>query len=223
MDTRVQTGKPNTGTPLHPFVAKAAELAMLALETGQPERFCWIDESGVVSLVGSRLIGPSRGTRKHHLWIPPSIGWSALDPRAQQLVADVLLLLNLAERGGEPSVIEQRLQRANRPNLPPCLTRDREPLAPGRTVGMADMSAPGTNCADGCAFQLCPYPPKGTQPQRVELSEAFCRRQRTLLSKTFKGRQTGSWQGIPRTTLKKFWTEMAERARGAPPRTEPWD
>jgi hypothetical protein len=223
MDTRVQTTKTNTDGPPHPFVAKAAELAMLALETRQPERFCWIDESGVVSLVGSRLIGPSRGTRKHHLWIPPSIGWSALDPRAQQLVADVLLLLNLAERGGDPKVLEQRLQRANRPNLPACLTRDREPLAPGRTVGMADMSAPGTNCADGCAFQLCPYPPKGTQPQRVELSEAFCRRQRTLLSKTFKGRQTGSWQGIPRTTLKKFWTEMAERARGAPPRTEPWD
>jgi hypothetical protein len=35
------------------------------------------------------------------------MGWSGLDRHAQQLVADVLLLLNLAERGEQPGKIEQ--------------------------------------------------------------------------------------------------------------------
>lgn len=84
--------------PEHPFVVEAIRLAVLALETGQPERFIWIDESGVAARIGSRPANP-RAPRKHNLWIPPSTGWTALQPRAQQLVADVLLLLNLAERG----------------------------------------------------------------------------------------------------------------------------
>jgi hypothetical protein len=88
--------------------------------------------------------------RKQNLWIPPSTGWVALEPRAQQLVADVLILLNLAERGEDPRRIEQRLQRADRGDLPPCLTTNREPLDPKRTVGAAAGSAPGTNCMDGC-------------------------------------------------------------------------
>ena len=82
----------------HPFVEEAGRLAVRALETGQPERYIWIDESGIVSTVGSSPARPGR-RRKHNLWIPRSTGWTALNARAQQLVADVLLLLNLAERG----------------------------------------------------------------------------------------------------------------------------
>jgi len=82
-------------------VVEAIRLAVLALETGQPERFIWIDESGVAARIGSRPANPG-APRKHNLWIPPSTGWTALQPRAQQLVADVLLLLNLAERGARP-------------------------------------------------------------------------------------------------------------------------
>lgn len=206
------------GAPLHPFVAAAAELAVLALETRQPERFCWIDESGVVSRVGSRLLESSRSIRKHHLWIPPSVGWSALEPRAQQLVADVLLLLNLAERGEKPTELQQRQERANRSDLPPCLTRDRTPLDPARTIGMAYTSAPGTNCVDGCPFELCPYPPKGAQ--RVELSGAFCRRQQTLVSTRRFRRRTSSWQGIGQRRMRQFWTEMADRAQGTRPKPD---
>ena len=111
--------RPTQG-PEHPFVAEARKLAGWALETGQPERFIWIDESGILGRVGSRpanLASP----RKHSLWIPPSAGWTALHPRAQQLVADVLLLLNLAERGPKPSDRTTRLRNTDRNDLPPCL------------------------------------------------------------------------------------------------------
>jgi hypothetical protein len=192
----------------HPFIDEAGKLAVQALKTRQPERFLWIDESGIVSSVGSRAT-QAASYRKHHLWIPPSAGWAALDPRAQQLVADVLLVLNLAERGQEPGAIEQRLRRVGGSDLPPCLTQDRHPLDPGRTVGGL-YTAPGSNCLDGCHFGLCPYPPKGVQPYRSELSEAFCRGQQTLVSR----RMTAPWQTIPRADLKRFWEHMANRARG---------
>ncbi|CAM5686129.1 hypothetical protein SALBM217S_00651 [Streptomyces griseoloalbus] len=38
---------------LHPFVAEAGDLVTLALETGHPEQFLWIDEHGAVGSVGS--------------------------------------------------------------------------------------------------------------------------------------------------------------------------
>ena len=192
----------------HPFVDEAGKLAVQALKTRQPERFLWIDESGIVSSVGSRAT-QATSYRKHHLWIPPSAGWAALDPRTQQLVADVLLMLNLAERGQEAGAIEQRLRRVGGSDLPPCLTQDRDPLDPGRTVGGV-YTAPGSNCMDGCHFGLCPYPPKGVQPYRSELSEGFCRGQQTLVSR----RLTAPWQTIPRANLKHFWEHMANRARG---------
>jgi hypothetical protein len=199
----------------HPFVAEACDLAVQALKTGHPERFLWIDESGIVSNVGSRATQPGSDRKPHSdrkpgsLWIPPSAGWAALDPRAQQLVADVLLVLNLAERGDEPEEIEQRLTRVDRSELPPCLTRDRDPLDPRRTVGGL-YTAPGSHCVDGCPFRLCPYPPKGVQTYRSELSEAFCRGQQTLLSRGL----SAPWQSILRADLKEFWADMADRARG---------
>jgi hypothetical protein len=201
----------------HPFVREASQLAVLALKTGHPQRYCWIDESGVVAQVGSRNTGVSTGQRNRRLWIPPSAGWTALNGRAQRLVADVLLLLNLAERGDQPRERERRLKRANRPDLPPCITRSRASLNPERTVGTATSSAPGTTCVDGCAFELCPYPPKGVQP-RVEITEAFCRRQQTLLTRRSPGRRKAPWQQMPPAQLTAFWAEMADRARGSHPR-----
>ena len=192
----------------HPFVAEAGKLAVEALKTGHPERFLWIDESGIVSSVGSRAAQATKD-RKHHLWIPPSAGWAALDPRAQQLVADVLLLLNLAERGEGPDEIEQRLKRVEGSDLPLCFTRDRDPLDPTMTVGGL-FKAPGKNCIDGCRHRLCPYPPDGVQTYRSELSEAFCRGQQTLLNRGL----SAPWQTILRTDLKRFWEQMADRARG---------
>jgi hypothetical protein len=192
----------------HPFVAEAAKLAVEALKTGHPERFLWIDESGIVSSVGSRAVYATKEW-KHDLWIPQSAGWAELDPRALQLVADVLLLLNLVERGEGPGEVEQRLMRVEGSDLPPCFTRNRYSLDPETTVGNLSR-APGRNCIDGCRHRLCPYPPDGVQPYRSELSEAFCRRQQTLLNRGL----SAPWQTILRADLKRFWAQMADRARG---------
>jgi len=213
--------KSGKGQLQHPFVAEAGDLAALALECGIPGRFIWIDESGIVGKVGSRPARPG-DYRKHNLWIPPSSGWSALDRRAQQLVADVLIMLNLTEQAGwtePPAAREHRLENANRSTLPPCLTRDRRPLQPARTVGSAVMASHGSTCLDGCQFELCPYPPSGAQP-RAELSEAFCRRQQSLLAHRWRrpGRKTAPWQGLTPKELEFFWAQMAWRSR--PPRPE---
>jgi hypothetical protein len=204
----------------HPFVSEAALLCVLALKTERPQRYLWIDESGVVGQVGSRNLSKMAQQRRHRLWIPPSAGWTALNGRAQQLVADVLLLRNLADRGDLPPERERRLRRSNRGDLPPCITHYREALEPGLTVGTAVSIVPGVSCVDGCVFELCPYPPKGIQP-RVEMSEAFCRRQLTLLDRSLRHPLTrqAPWQQMTATQLSRFWTEMADRARG--PRPQP--
>jgi hypothetical protein len=204
----------------HPFVREAARLCVLALKTGRPQRYCWVDESGVVVQVGSRNLSGTEVRRRHQLWIPPSAGWTALNGSAQQLLADVLLLLNLADRGEQPHVLERRLRRSNRHDLPPCITNYREALEPDLTVGTAAPLVPGSSCVDGCAFELCPYPPKGVQP-RVEMSEAFCRRQQTLLTRSLRHpmSQQAPWQQMKAVQLNRFWTEMADRARGSRPRS----
>ena len=207
------------GTGPHPFVREAARLCVLALKTGRPQRYLWIDEAGVVGHVGSRNLSATTIMRRHRLWIPPSAGWTALNGSAQQLVADVLLLLNLADRGELPNEQERRLRRSNRRDLPPCITNYREALEAGLTVGTAAPIVAGSSCVDGCAFELCPYPPKGTQP-RVEMSEAFTRRQQTLLASTLRHplRQRAPWQQMTASQLTRFWAEMADRARGAGPK-----
>ena len=208
---------------LHPFVVAAAGLATLALETRHPERFIWIDEKGATDIVGSSAADPD-AYRKHSLWIPASVGWSTLHPGAQQLLADVLLLLNLMERTGNPAEVEARMDRANRTDLPPCLTHNRDPLQPNRTVGMAELARPGLTCLRDCAFELCPYPAKGEQP-RAELREAFCRQQQALLRPNRRRRllrptrrRTAPWQvETTRSELIRFWEAMATRERPRPP------
>ena len=192
---------------------EAADLAVKALATRQPERFIWIDESGVATTVGSR----SKRAKPHalaELWIPPSAGWLILDKRAQQLVADVLILLTLAERGDRPEDWETNLRKVNREDLPHCLTQERNPhLRVAETAGLTKRP-PGDTCKGGCSVKLCPYPPKGQRPYRVELSEAFCRKQRELLGKPLQlWFRQAPWQNAPRGELRRFWREMERRAR----------
>jgi hypothetical protein len=205
------TAAPDGRPEKHPFVVEASRLTVLALETGQPERFIWIDESGVVARGGSRPARPDV-RRKHNLWIPPSTGWTALHPRALRLVADVLLLLNLAERGGRPGDRDRGLQQTNRTYLPPCLAGKRAPLDPMRSAGMSERSEPGSNCTAGCPFELCPYPPRSEGSYRVELSEALCRRQQTLVREGWVRRRAAPWQETMPRDLMQFWKEMGQRA-----------
>ncbi|MFH9088010.1 ATP-binding protein [Streptomyces sp. NPDC017673] len=205
---------------LHPFVAEAGDLAAMALETGQPERFLWIDEKTVTDNIGSRT-GNSRGYRKHNLWIPPSAGWSTLDGRAQRLVADVLIMLNLVERDGYPGEVEERMLRAERPGmpLPPCIGTNREPLRPDLRPGTAAPPPPGSACLPDCKFQLCPYPPRGGVP-RGEIREPFCRQQQVLLPGPIRRklprtvhRKTPPWVSMRVRELDGFWDAMAGRTR----------
>ena len=162
---------------------------------------------------GSR---PGRGGRHslRSLWIEPSAGWLALAPRAQQLVADVLILLNLAERGDAGRERAERLEQINASELPYCLTDERrDHLRPARTVGVTQ-AMPSETCKGGCPVNLCPYPPKGEQPYRAELPEAFCRNQRAMLTpRHILGGRRAPWQDASRPELRQFWIEMEERAR----------
>ncbi|GAA2714595.1 hypothetical protein GCM10010315_22170 [Streptomyces luteosporeus] len=208
--------------PLHPFVAETADLVTLALETRRPERFIWIDEKGVADNIGSRNSGPQL-YRKHNLWIPPSIGWSSLDGRAQRLVADVLVMMNLIERDGQPDEVEERLSRSQQPHmqLPPCITADRDPLHPDLKITTSGSPTPGSSChPHSCPFQFCPYPPRGTE-LRAELREPFCRQQQALLPHGLmrrlprvRRRKTPNWVGMRVPELHAFWDGMAGRMRG---------
>ena len=194
--------------PTHRFVIEAGELVKQALAAGRPERFMWIDEHGVTSKIGASAINPAE-LRKHQLWIPPSIGWSALDPTAQQLVADVLLLMNLADQGDGARSREDKLNRANRRDLPPCITHDRNHFDANREIGVVNGSRADRTCPGECEFDLCPYPAKGETNYHAELTEAFCRRQETMA----KRRNRPPWQEMLPREIQAFWTEMATRAR----------
>lgn len=218
------------GEQEHPLVRAAGKLAVRALQTRRPERFLWIDEAGVAHQVGSET-GTTDEPPQHNLWIPPSAGWSTLDPDAQQLLADVTLLMVLTERADRPRDLFRRLERDRRitPRLPPCLSRDRSTLDPTRTIAHAVSSDPGSNCADGCPFELCPCPPK-IPDLRVELSEVFCMNQRSLLRRWqprswlhLRWRRKARWQRrTPIAELRQFWDQMGDRARDMPPsKTDP--
>ncbi len=214
------------GDRVHPFVTEAASLAVFALESGHPERFVWIDEIGAMNSIGSSPVDPGVH-REHRLWIPPSVGWSILHPRAQQLLADVFLLRSLTERDTQqPAELEACLVRADRTGLPPCLVKYRRTLRPGRTVGMTGDASPGKACREestcrDCSFELCPYPAMGTQP-RAEVREVFCRQQQALLRRyrwrSYANplswtRKKAPWQDMTARELRKFWEDMANRSR----------
>jgi hypothetical protein len=206
-------GNRPAGGAAHPFVAAAGELVVLALQTQRPENYIWIDESGVTSIIGSHSEG-MRANEKQNLWIPPSTGWSLLDPRAQRLVADILVLLNLAERGDRPEERDRRLSFTDRPDLPFCITEDRAFLNTAGSAGPDRSSVPGANCWDDCSFRLCPYPRFGGPSYRVDLSEPFCRNQRAMLGRF--GRADAPWQHMRSAALRGYWELMAQRSRGAP-------
>ncbi len=205
----------------HPLVEAAGRLAVRALQTRHPERFLWIDEA-TVSAIGTEVSSPGE-QRYHNLWIPPSTGWSSLDPQAQQLLADVLVLIVLSERSYRPkelfSVID-RLRDERR--LPSCLSRDRSRLDPVRAV--ESDAQPGDHCS--CGMRMCPYPAKAERDLRVEFTEVFCLRQRDLLKawqprswRYLRLRREARWQrNVPVAGMRRFWDQMGERARDVDPR-----
>jgi hypothetical protein len=208
------------GQKEHPLVKAAGKLAVRALQTRRPERFLWIDDADVASRIGTEVGAPGV-PRFHNLWIPPSTGWSSLDPAAQQLLGDVLLLALLGERGYRPKDFFRVLERTSpkSPKLPSCLSSDRSRLDPVRAVDAA--AQPGENCADDCGMKMCPYPGKAEKGLRLEFNEIFCLHERGILRAWqprswlyLRFRRESPWQRkVPVAGLRRFWDEMGERAR----------
>jgi predicted ATPase len=203
----------------HPLVKAGGKLAVRALQTRRPERFLWIDDADMASRIGTEVSAPG-APGFHNLWIPPSTGWSSLDPAAQQLLADVLLLVVLGERGYRPKDLFRVLERVSEsPKLPSCLNKDRSRLDPVRAVDA--LAQPGDNCADDCGMKMCPYPGKAEKGLKLEFNEIFCSHQRDMLRawqprswRYLRFRRESVWQRkVPVAGMRRFWDEMGERAR----------
>jgi hypothetical protein len=215
------------GAAPHPFVAAAAQLCSEVTpdpEPDPPSRFLWIDEAGVAARVG-----PVTARSDSSLWIPQAAGWLSLRERdARQLVADVLMYLNLIEGGnrvaadianGTVSAADQRVRERERRRR---RVREQGASVPRCIASVShhkDLNAQQSAC--GCAFDLCPYPAYEDHPFRGELYETFCRGQQRMV-KGFGGR-VPAWreggvvaQAIPwrqSRALGRFWTEMEDRAK----------
>ncbi|MER7270831.1 NACHT domain-containing protein [Micromonospora sp. WMMD712] len=199
---------PGSGTT-HPLVEEAAALCVEALVDRHPERHCWVDEREIVSRVGS--VSPQPEIRRlQDSWLPPSLGWGVLAPRAQRLLADVMLLLNLADRGADDVERAARISRACRQDLPPCLTIDRSALRVTLSRRQAHDVHPGSTCIDDCPFRLCPLPPKGDELP-YQMDEVFCARQVDLVGHWLRPQARAGWQAVNRSDLRAFWREMSER------------
>jgi hypothetical protein len=193
-------GTPREGE--HPFVSEARQLALRAVRSGDAARFMWLDERHVLARMGGSTGGEPRG--RSGALIDSSDGWTTLHRRAQHLLGDVVVLLNLAERHVEGRDREARLRRTYFA-LPSCLVEDRCPyLRPHLSRADAARRLPGEDCAVGCPVGLCPSPP--WRPYS-DLGEAFCRRLKGSLERR------RPWQATSRTELRAFWTEMEDRAR----------
>ena len=204
----------------HPLVRAAASLAQEALNVkrSERERYVWHDESVDVARSGVEL-----------------------HPRASQLLADVVLILNMNEQRwsltsdrtagqyvaqpeeGRAALVKQQQAVGTLEVLPACLRADRH-LVLGKRPD---------NCLPGCSFHLCPYssPEQRKTGQallghahRGDPSPAFCLHQRSLLLShrvpawlrwhprpLKKASPEHLWNPLRRRALRNFWAEMQAR------------
>ena len=207
----------------HPLVKAAIELCVTALRGAQPANYIWIDERAATAKLGaSEAAIRATGSDERH-WIPPLAGWLSLAPRAQQLLAEVVVYMNILDRGDGRRRIKELLER-NYPageegepertaerSLPLCMSvrGGRDLLDVGRELD--DPVEAGARCDRArCAMRLCPYPGLGEDLSRGELSEAFCRRQYELVTRRRKKRP--EWQrDVAFDELRRFWRAMERR------------
>ncbi|KXK60626.1 hypothetical protein AWW66_17865 [Micromonospora rosaria] len=199
---------PDSESP-HPLVREVADQCVAALIDRHPERHCWMDEHEIVGRVGSVSPQPEiRGLEDS--WLPASHGWAVLEPRAQRLLADVMLLLNLAYQGRDDAERARRLTRSSRRDLPPCLTIDRGAMRVNLSRRQAHDVQPGSTCIDDCPFRLCPLPPRGDELP-YQMDEAFCAHQADLVGRWYQFSLRAGWQFVDRDDLRAFWQDMSER------------
>jgi hypothetical protein len=195
---------------VHPFVRQAGDLCIQALQSGHPEQYCWIDEQDIVRRIGS-YTAQSSIRRYQDSWCPEAVGWMVLTRRAQRLLADVMLLLNLADRPDNPPAERaRRLAQANRGELPPCLTVDPSPMQPGRNSRASRPAEPGSTCLGDCPYRLCPLPPQ-SDGLAYPMDEIFCAHQIDLVAARWRGLPGSvSWL-VSRHRMQWFWREMSQR------------
>ncbi|MDQ3935014.1 MAG: NACHT domain-containing protein [Actinomycetota bacterium] len=214
----------------HPFVREAIDLCVKAVRRQEPANWIWLDERTVTARIGARPAAVQTVGTDEPYWIPPIAGWLSLDRRAQQLLADVVVFLNLLDRR-RGSRREELLRKSppgrrdhdgesadavgqdseDRP-LPTCLSTrgGRKRLDVARKldepVGLSG------RCDTSCGMRLCPYPGLGETLSRGEISEAFCRRQYELVKGVWRRRppwqREASW-----AELRRFWRAMERRPR----------
>ncbi|WP_158244884.1 NACHT domain-containing protein [Verrucosispora sp. ts21] len=200
--------QPGSGST-HPLVRTVADECVAALVDRHPELHCWVDEHEIVGRVGSASPQPAI-RRQQASWLPPSHGWAVLKPRAQRLLADVMLLLNLADRGTDDAERTRRLGRSSRSDLPPCLTIDRTAMRVNLTRRQSRDVQPGATCIDDCPFRLCPLPPRGEELS-YQMDEAFCANQADLVGQWQRPSYWAWWQKVDGEELRIFWRDMSER------------
>jgi hypothetical protein len=207
----------------HPFVSEAAILCLDALDAAGGEAiekfpwssYVWMDEAAIVTRVGTTQSLPDR-----QLWVPIAVGWLSLQPRARQLVADILMLLNLMEGPASASTEWREEQRTDvlriGTELPHCLAHARRR---GRIHGDVQEGQAGDQQGCGCGLGLCPLEQKPASPFRGELSETFCREQKRQLRGSKAnvppwveyGRRALFSKRQTRKTLDQFWDQMEKR------------
>jgi hypothetical protein len=232
------------GSDRHPFVRRTARLCKEAVKAPLvgapaakkgPAHYIWIDETGVVTRIGSRAAIPDPFSDSG-LWIPPAVGWHTLAWPARALVADILVYLNLIEGGdaattaGLPPTLDPKTARSRARDerrqrvadaglrLPDCLAHGPERKRLLRPAEDLDGDSPpcGKEC---CPFRLCPYPDRSERPFRGELSEMFCRDQKRILRarrRRLRRREYAALLPVPSKhtpagRLTKFWTTMEKR------------
>jgi hypothetical protein len=201
----------------HPYVKAAAALCDRAIDEVQRDvkglrgrerenaardalgRYVWGDEGILVSQQPAELdIGEVAQARRARADGDARTAQpSGLVDTAIQLVGDIVVLLNMNEKGAE----QQRNSFAKRTTLPYCMTQSRD------RAELFDRCRGGTECD----FGLCPYEPAiNSASAHREISRGFCRHQQHHASGS-AARQWGS--KAKRRELREFWEELEVKAR----------
>jgi hypothetical protein len=162
-------------------------------------RYLWGDEGVLVSQQPAELdIGEVAQARRARTDGDTRTDRPAgLVDSAIQLVGDIVVLLNMNERGDE----RQRQDFGKKTALPYCMTlsRDRNEVF-DKCRGEPE-----------CAFGLCPYEPAINRlSAHREISRGFCRHQQYHATRR-AGRRWGSM--AKRRELREFWEELEAKAR----------
>lgn len=164
----------------HVFVRAARRMCCCALCTREPSRYLWMDETLSLRRIGS---GARRPTSE--LWLAPTGGWLSLEPVAQQLLADVVLLINLARFPDHGSEHELPGPLSERGPGSVVLTRYGDGTPRPTVAAAADI------------------------PRLDDISASFARGQQRILRRRLRRRACAPWQQGSRGDYLKAWETAA--------------